>query len=70
VLIMTENSLLQKVAELAEERASILADLESCTTELKQSVRAAIESGQLTELGAHKLTGVSRNSIRFWMGKT
>jgi hypothetical protein len=47
-----------------------MAELESVTGELRNAVRVAITSGDLSELGAHKLTGVSRMAIRAWMGKT
>lgn len=61
---------LQRIKELAEERAGIMADLESVTLDLRVALVAALGAGEISELGAHKLTGVSRSVIRSWVGKT
>lgn len=54
---------------LSEERGSVLADLESVTADLRRAVVAAVTSGKLTEVDAHKITGCSRTTIRVWLGK-
>lgn len=59
-----------RLRELADERASIMADLESCTNELKVAIQQAVAAGRISELGASKLTGVGRTTIRTWVGKT
>jgi hypothetical protein len=60
---------LQRIKELAVERAEVMADLESVTNDLRVAVVKALEAGEISELGAHKLTGVSRTTLRTWAGK-
>lgn len=58
-----------RIKKLSEERAAIMADLESCNNDLRAAIRKAVADGEITEMGAHKLTGVSRSTIRVWLGK-
>lgn len=60
---------LDRVTELTELRRGLIADLEATTANLRREVVSAIEAGELSELGAHKLTGVSRSTVREWLGK-
>ena len=60
----------ERIKQLSEERAAIMADLESVTNDLRVAVVAAIQAGELSEQGAHKLTGVARSTVRVWVGKT
>jgi transposase len=60
---------LDRIIQLTEERRAILADLESVTGDLRRALVEAITSGELTEKGAHRLTGVSRSTVRDWLGK-
>lgn len=61
---------LDQIKEHARARAFALRDVETLTDFLKEEIRDAIAAGILSELGAHKLTGISRNTIRTWVGKT
>lgn len=60
---------LGRLQELAAHRAAVLADLEAATNELRVAMVDALQSGEISELGAHKLTGVSRSTLRTWVGK-
>lgn len=60
----------ERIAKLAEERDALLADLESVTNDLRAELEKAIGSGGMSEYSAAKITGVSRTTIRAWMGKS
>lgn len=64
-----DEQLAAEIARCVAEREEAHMRLYSVTAELRDLVVRAIQSGQLTELGAHQLTGVSRSSIREWLGK-
>lgn len=60
----------QRIKQLSDDRAELMADLAKVTTDLRVAVVDALRAGELSEVGAHKLTGVSRTVIRSWVGKT
>jgi transposase len=59
-----------EIQRLVSERNEVRSQLATVTAELRAVLVAAIEAGELSELGAHKLTGVSRSVVRDWLGKT
>lgn len=61
---------MERIADLAIERSRIVAELASVTDELRSAVRFVVDSGEASELAVHNLTGVSRTTIRAWLGKT
>jgi hypothetical protein len=70
VQYMELSERMQRIQELANERSSILADLESVTNDLRSAVRFVVESGEASEVAVHNVTGLSRTTIRAWLGKT
>ena len=57
-----------RLRSLAKERAELLGDLDEITTELRGEVAAAIADG-MSEVEAARLAGVSRPTVRAWLGK-
>lgn len=60
---------LEQIEALGKKRAALRAELATVNAELRKAVVKAIQDGQLSEHGAHELTGVARMSIRSWLGK-
>lgn len=61
---------LQQITEHAKARRETLHQLEILQGFLADEIKHAIDAGLTTEVGAHRLTGISRSTIRDWLGKT
>lgn len=62
---MDEN----KLVKLAVQRQEALTRYEDLTDDLRAAVLAAINAGELSEIRASRLTGLSRTTVRAWLGK-
>lgn len=60
----------EEIAELVRLREAAKADYDAATNDLRVALVDALTAGEVSELGAHKLTGVARSVIRTWVGKT
>jgi hypothetical protein len=65
-----DEELAREIARCVAEREAAELRAASVLAELRGLVVGAIQSGQLTELGAHRMTGLSRTTVRDWLGKT
>lgn len=60
---------IELITALAKDRAEKMTALEEVTTQLRAEITIAIQSGELTEHKVARDTGISRTTIRAWMGK-
>lgn len=67
---MDHSSELAAIRKLSQERAAVMADLESVTNDLRVAIQNGIRASWLSELRASKVTGIPRSTIRTWIGKT
>jgi hypothetical protein len=61
---------LERIKELNAARVAAKADFDAATNDLRVALVDALVAGEISELGAHKMTGVARSVLRTWVGKT
>lgn len=59
------DTLEQAITPLADARHTAASSLDAATSALREAVMDALNNGA-SELWLHKLTGLSRNTIRTW----
>lgn len=59
----------QQLVELAVQRQQALTLYEDLTDRLRAVILDAVTAGELSEYKAAELTGVSRTTVRAWLGK-
>ena len=67
--VAREDSLKAEIERLARERTKLLADVDRVTDQLAAAVAELNDLNLTTETRLAELAGVSRNTIRTWIGK-